>query len=267
METPLTIHRTLPCMLLLMLFAGLVGCGPSQSELKAIDDRATYRYNLGYGHYMDATTVNVDAALQEVLAALRIKEDYPEAHLLAGIIYLGRGLHLNAIRHFKRAVEIKPDFFMAKNNLGAAYLAAERWEEAVGIFNELVGNILYASPGHGHNNLGWAYYNMGKPDQARRHYFMAIQLAPELCPPYNNLGLLLLEQSRLDRSAKYLKRAIKRCPSYAEPNFHLGRLAMRRGDTGSARARFRRCLELSGDTPLAERCEERLKALTTGGFR
>jgi Tfp pilus assembly protein PilF len=216
---------------------------------------------------MEATTVNVDAALQELLAALRIKDEYPDAHLLAGIIYLGRSLHLQAIRHFKRAVEIKPDFFMAHNNLGAAYLAAERWQEAADLYNTLVGNILYASPGHGHNNLGWAYYNMGNADRARRHYFMAIQLAPELCPPYNNLGLLLLDQSRLDRSAKYLNRAIKRCPSYAEPNFHLGRLAMRQGDSGSARARFRRCLELAGDTPLAERCEERLKALTVGELR
>lgn len=267
MQTPFPFSRLLPAVLLGVLLLGGVGCGPSQTELKAMDDRATYHYNLGYGHYMDATTVNVDAALQEVLTALRIKEAFPDAHLLAGIIYLGRGLHLNAIRHFKRAVELKPDFFMAHNNLGAAYLAAERWEEAAALFNELVGNILYASPGHGHNNLGWAYYKMGKPKEARRHYFMAIQLAPELCPPYNNLGLLLLEQSRFDRSVKYLNRAIKRCPSYAEPNYHLGRLSMRQGDAGSARARFRRCIELAGDTPLAERCEERLKALTAGGFR
>jgi type IV pilus assembly protein PilF len=249
------------------LWVTLVGCGPSQADLRAIDERATYHYNLAYGHYMEATTVNVDAALQEVLAAIRTKPKFPDAHLLAGIIYLGRSLNLEAIRHFKRAVALKPDFFMARNNLGAAYLAAERWDEAAEVFSQLVGNILYPAPGHGYNNLGWAYYKMGRPDEARRHLSMAIQLAPELCPPYNNLGLLLLEQSRLDRSAKNLRRAIKRCPNYAEPNFHLGRVAMRRGDIDDARDRFRRCLELAGDTPLAERCEERLKALPPKGSR
>ena len=59
------------CLMGLGLWVTLVGCGPSQADLRAVDERATYHYKLAYGHYMEATTVNVDAALQEVLAALR----------------------------------------------------------------------------------------------------------------------------------------------------------------------------------------------------
>ena len=42
---------------------------------------------------------------------------------------------------------------LAKNNLGAAYLASSRWDDAIKVYQELVGNIMYGTPGNGHNNL------------------------------------------------------------------------------------------------------------------
>jgi type IV pilus assembly protein PilF len=213
-------------------------------------------------HYFNSTSPNnVDAAMQELLKSLKAKPDFPEAHMLAGFIYLGREQYVKAIRHFKRAVELKPTYYKAANNLGATYIAAGRWDDAIELFTRLVGNIMYVTPGHGHNNLGLAYYSKGNLRKAREHFSTAINLAPRLCPAHNNLGRLLMEQNDMTRAEKYLKRA-KRCDvRYAEPHFHLGRLKGMRGDVKAARPHFEACVRLAGDSSLADRCQQRLASL------
>jgi type IV pilus assembly protein PilF len=253
--------QRLPLLLCLML--GLVAaCGPSRDEVKARKTQAEYHYNLAYGYLVDPLNPNADAALQEIHKSLALKEDYAQAHMVAGLVFLGRESHVKAERHFRRAVELKPDYLKALNNLGATYLAMERYAAAIPVFEKLVGNILYQTPGNGHNNLGWAHYKLGDNRKAERHFRTAIQLAPRLCPPYNNLAMLLIDESRLPRARRYLNRCIKRCPNYAEPHYHLGRLAVKENALERALDHFDRCVKLGGEAPLAERCENRLAHLS-----
>ena len=181
--------------------------------------------------------------------------------MLAGFIYHGRKQYVKAIRHYKKAVEIKPTYYKAANNLGTTYIAAGRFDDAIKLYKQLVGNIMYVTPGHGHNNLGLAYYKKGKLAKAREHFSTAINLAPRLCPALNNLGRILMEQNDAARAHKYLKRAIKCDKRYAEPHFHLGRLRGMQGDVKGARTLFEGCVRLAGDTTLAERCQQRLARL------
>ncbi|MCB9552410.1 MAG: tetratricopeptide repeat protein [Myxococcales bacterium] len=123
----------------------------------------------------------------------------------------------------------------------------------------------YATPGHGHNNLGWAWYKKREPGKARIHLERAIKLAPELCPAYNNLGLVLIDADEFEAAARTLERAVRRCPSYAEPHYHLGRVEAQRQNLTEARSQFTRCRELAGDAPLGDRCAQRLAALPPAG--
>ncbi len=246
----------------LVLFSlGLFGCGAAKKKAEQAEKDAQYHYNLAYGHYFNSARPNVDAAMHEILKSLTVKPDYPEAHMLAGLIYLGREQYVKSIRHFKRSLEIKPKYYAAANNLGAAYLAAGRWNDAIELYSGLVGQMMYATPGHGHNNLGWAYYKTGKLKEAQRHFAMAINLAPQLCPAYNNLGMILIEMKRLPRAEKYLNRASKCSPSYPEPYYHLGRLSGVKNDMAAARRNFEACVKRAGDTLLADKCAQRLSAM------
>ena len=147
--------------LLLSISLGCGGLSKNKDQQKEIDERATYHYNLAYGHYFDSTNKNVDASLQELLKSLQVKPEYPEAHFLAGLIYLGRAENGLAIRHFQTAIRLKPEYYAAHNNLGAAFLNEARWDDAIQVFEGLVKQIKYATPGHGYNNLGWALYKKG----------------------------------------------------------------------------------------------------------
>ncbi|MEE2789773.1 MAG: tetratricopeptide repeat protein [Myxococcota bacterium] len=257
------VHHTLWSSWLTYAFCWwFIGCGPSQKDIREQEESAEYHYNLAYGHYFDSTRPNVDAAMHEVLQSLKAKPDFAKAHMLAGIIYLGREQYFKAIRHFKRSIEIEPKYFAAMNNLGAAYLASGRWDDAIEVYKKLVSNIMYGTPGHGHNNLGWAYFKKGDTRKALQHFSMAVNLAPRLCPAYNNLGMVLISQRRYPRAKKYLMRAVKRCPNYAEPYFHLGKIAASGRAFDDAKTYFQTCIKHAGDTPLMERCKQRMLAIS-----
>ena len=259
-------HLTAFSIVAICLVSGFIsGCGPSKKEIKAKKEQSEYHYNLAYGYYMDSTRPNnVDAAMHEILQSLKAQPNYAKAHFLAGVIYLGRGIHLKAIGHFKKAIQLKPNYYAAMNNLGTAYLESARWRDAVKVYKGLIGKVMYGTPGHAHNNLGWAYYKLGQFKDAYRHFAAAVNLAPRLCPAYNNLALVHLEEKRLDRAQKYFNRAIKRCPKYPEPFFHLGRIAIKKRDAEQALSHFKACVKYSGDTPLNERCRQSVLALTGG---
>ena len=253
-----------PCLFLVFPMAVLslsVGCGPSVQQQKTDRKNAEYHYNLAYGNYFDSTRPNVDGAMQEVLKSLIADPDYPEAHMLAGLIYLGRKQYTQSIRHFKTALKLRPNFLKAKNNLGAAYLADGQYDAAIQVYEDLTKNIMYATPGNAHNNIGWAWYQKGDLVKARRYFLSAINLAPRLCVAYNNLGIVQSKQGQPARALKNFERAAAKCPRYAEPHYHLGRLHSDARQVEGAQQSLNKCISLAGDSLLGLRCEERLKAL------
>ena len=228
----------------------LVGCGGApQNELR---ERAQYHHKLAYGHFFE--NHDSDAALQEVLKSLKLNGERPEVHLLAGLIYSGRRDLLKAIQHYQSAIQLKPDFYKAKNNLGTVYLALGNWVKAVEIFSELITQDEYSTPAVGFNNLGWAQFKLGKIDAALRSFITASQLNPRLCPPHNNVGLIYLKRGDLERAERSLLRGLRQCPSYAEPHLHLGRIYARRGDMNRAHKQWSQCQKLSADNDLGLRC-------------
>jgi Tfp pilus assembly protein PilF len=229
----------------------LGACGAGQAELKKRRDQADYHYKLAYGHYFDRQNPSGDAAMQEVQLAIELDPDNADARFLAGIIYMGRAQHLDAIEQFQRAIELRPDFHFALNNLGATYLALERWDDAIGIFERLVLDKKYGTPGTAENNLGWAYYQKGDLEKAETHFQRAKSLSPNLCPPYNNLAMIYIDRGAFESAGKVLESGLKKCPTYAELYYHLGRVEARRSNVEVARERFQRCRELSGESHLS----------------
>ena len=241
-------------------------CGATQAEIAKKKSDSDFHYKLAYGYLFDPKPENrnVGLALAEAERALVDDANSADALFLVALIRMGRDEHLEAARHYERAIALRPDFHFARNNLGTCYLALERWDDAIAVFTDLTSNPYYTTPGNAQNNLGWAYYRKGDLAKALQHFTVARQLNAELCPAYNNLGLVHLDESRLDKAEREFSEAVRRCPGYAEPYFHLGRVHARRAEREPARQSFQRCVQLSGTTPLADRCERQLAALTAG---
>ena len=74
-------------------------------------------YNLGVAL---AGRGRFDEAIAHFQKALEIKPDYAEAHANLGAALAGRGRVDEAIAHYQKALEIKPDYAEAHCNLGSA---------------------------------------------------------------------------------------------------------------------------------------------------
>ncbi len=94
-----------------------------------------------------------------------------------------------AISAFRRAIELKPDFAEAFNNLG---MALSKLGDAAAAARCYV-RTLQLAPGYAaaHNNLGCALILLGQLAAAIHHYKQAITLDPERSSAYTNIVLAL----------------------------------------------------------------------------
>ncbi len=243
----------------LILLASLllitVACGPQikESQIK----KAAYHHRLAYGHFFE--NGDSDAALQEALLSLQFNPDVAEVHMLTGLIYTGRSDLLKALKYYRRAIEIKPDYYEAKNNLGTVYLSLGMWQKAIEVFSDLSQIDEYRTPAMGYNNLGWAYYKLAQYEVAKKYFVNATQLNPRLCPPHNNLGLAYIELNDEERAERSLKAAIKICPQYAEPHLHLGQLYAKQAKQQKALSALETCRRLAKESDVGLRCSGLLK--------
>ena len=93
-----------------------------------------------------------------------------------------------AVKHFKKALEIKPDYAPAINNLGTAYIKKKEWDTAIRYFKEVSENLLYATPHFALSNLGWAYYNKKEYALAEKFYLKALEISPKFINALVGLG-------------------------------------------------------------------------------
>ena len=95
------------------------------------------------------------------------------------------------MRHYQRALELKPDYAEAHNNWGAALATRGRIDEAIGHYQQ----ALQINPGYAqaHYNLGLALAARGRTDEAAAHYRTALVFARQ----QNNAALAGQLEARL----------------------------------------------------------------------
>ena len=241
--------------LLITLLISTVACVPALKEGQI--KKAEYHHRLAYGHFFESG--DSDAALQETILSLQFNPKIAEVHMLAGLIYTGRSDLLKALKHYRRAIELKPNYYEAKNNLGTVYLSLNMWKKAIEVFSELSQIDEYRTPAMGYNNLGWAYFKLGEYALAKKYFVNATQLNPRLCPPHNNLGLSYIQLKDYERAERSLKAAIKICPQYAEPHLHLGQIYLLSTKLKEALTALDNCRRLAKESEVGLRCTSLIK--------
>ena len=100
-----------------------------------------------------------------------------DAHNNLGNVLAGRGQVDEAIAHYQKALEIKPDYAEAHNNLGNALAGRGQVDEAIAHYQK----ALEIKPDYAdaHNNLGNALAGRGQVDEAIAHYQKALEIKPD----------------------------------------------------------------------------------------
>jgi Flp pilus assembly protein TadD len=137
------------------------------------------------------------------------------AHIGIAYAYWRKGQRDQAIRAYRRAIELAPNDPRPQNNL--AWLLADEQgfqDEAL----QLAQRVVSASPQNGWfvDTLGWVYLHQGKFTEAEQQFRLAVDLLPNEAMAQYHLGLVAHKQGRTVEAMSALKRALLLNPQFDE---------------------------------------------------
>ena len=210
-------------------------------------------------------------ALRELLKGEQYFADDPDLQNDLGFVYMQKNRLDLAVQHFKRALELKPDYPAAKNNLGVAYLKGREWEQAIAVFSELTGNLLYTTPQKPLVNLALAYYNKKDYVHAEQYYNEALSLYREgfrkdsdYLKAVYGLSQIYLDSGRASEAITLLKASIPDAPRAYPLYFNLAVAYEFLSDYSRAYEAYQKVIEIAPGSDLAKKAgqaSEKIKNL------
>ncbi len=105
-------------------------------------------------------------------------------------------------------LELEPDFHAALNYLGYTFAEAGiNLEEALTLASRAV--ALDPDNGAYVDSLGWAYFRLGRPEQARNYLERAARLEPEDATLHEHLGDVYVALGQMERARQAYQRALE----------------------------------------------------------
>lgn len=162
-----------------------------------------------------------------------------------GYAFLQTGRVAEAANQFQAALAIWPDYPDAHYNLGIALLRQGRVDEAIPQFQTAL--ALRPDYAEADNNLGDALLQKGQTDEAVAHYQRALQLRPDYAEAHYNLGIVLLQKGQMNEAILQFQKAVAIRPDYAEACYNLGFALLQEGQTDEAIIQFQKALAIQPD--------------------
>jgi Tfp pilus assembly protein PilF len=204
---------------------------------------------------------NLLAALRELKKAETHDPADPITQYDIGLVYYYRERYDQAIQHFEKAIQLKPDFAPAINGLGNAYSAKGDWDQAIEAYRKIIEDVFYGTPHFALSNMALAYYQKKDYVQAEKYFLEALKMSPDFVNALAGLATTYMATGRYEEAVQKLERAVRKEPKLPQLHFELGRAYNGLGDQRKARYEFSRAAELAPDSPLAEEAQRELKKL------
>lgn len=261
MDRPLSFPRRLPgrregqqaylsprrCQRIAWVFLLLtaLGCAAGREAARR-DSEASRKLGIAF-----LTEGRPSLALREFSKADALTPDDPEIQYYLGISYWMQQRELGkAEEKLRRAVELKPDYADAWNDLGAFYVSQGRYREALDPLERAVGNVFYPRQELALSNLGWALFRLGRVEEAQERLEQAVETAPGFPLAHKFLGIVLQDRGRHEEALAELDQALRLLPEAqtghrAEVQLHRGIGLLRLGRRAPAREAFEQAWRLA----------------------
>jgi len=143
------------------------------------------------------------------------------------------------------ALQIRPKYLTALDNLGMTLHQLGRFEEALFYYSK----ALKIDPKHAriHNNTANVLTALGKLKEAIKHYRKAILITPDFAEPHYNLANILVIQKRFDEAVFHYESAIKNDSEYSDAHYNLGCILLRQKKFKEALVNFTQAVKINPD--------------------
>jgi tetratricopeptide (TPR) repeat protein len=129
----------------------------------------------------------LDDAAKEYRQALAMKPDNYVAHNELGIVLGKQGLTEEALKEFRLSLAIQPNQATAHSNMGWILTETHKFPEAVEELNQAL--RFDPADAHAHNGLGAALFQLGDHEKAVEQFNEAIRIDPAYAEAKRNLAL------------------------------------------------------------------------------
>lgn len=170
------------------------------------------------------TQVGKDNLLNTLLIKKSWSNDNAWTLYRIGESYYNTGNILDAYTFYKKADELAPFNPEFKNKLGASFMAQNKVNEAIPLFEMIVKENSKFVPAL--NNLGYASLVSGQADKAEKLYNRALQLDPDYEPLLMNVVGLNIYKKDYKKAANLLKEILIRNPNNKQAKKVLSQISM-----------------------------------------
>ena len=193
----------------------------------------------------NAGLMQFDAAIRSYKKALKINPDYADAYSNMGNALKDKGDLEAAIQSYKQALKIKPDYAQAYNNMGNALKDKGDLEAAIQSYKQ----ALKIKPDYAqaYSNMGNALKSQGDVEAAIDSFKQALKIKPDYAQAFNNMGNALSEKGDLEAAIENYKQALKIKPDYVQAYNNIAIALKDKGDLEAAIDSYKQVLKIKPD--------------------
>ncbi len=149
-----------------------------------------------------------DIALNKLQKALRIDNNYADAHNAIAVLYGRLDMSMQAQIHYKKALVFKPNDSDIHNNYGQFLCEQKQWLQAEKHFLKAVENPVYRNYEIPYTNAGLCAINNNDLSKASKYLHQALQKNPKFPRALYRIADLNYEQNNYVKAYKYLQRYV-----------------------------------------------------------
>ena len=175
--------------------------------------------------------------------AIKINQDFVEAHNDIGNVFLDLGRPKEAFNSYRKALNLRPGHPMLLTNLGNSLHLQGELEKAISWYSKAIvedPNVVGAQI-----NLGNAFRDLDRFEEAVAVYRKAIRINPGIADSYNNLGSVLIETDDIDGAVANFNKAIEIEPEHREAYNGLGNALSGQGKLEQAIIAYHKAIEIN----------------------
>jgi tetratricopeptide (TPR) repeat protein len=233
----------------------LLGFSVAFNLLASVEPCANAHYELGLALDREGQLPN---AVREYRRAVRLMPNYAQAYNNLGVAAGEVGNYEEAIRQFEQALQIRPAFAEAHYNLGNALVNLNKASEAVGEY-KLALQAVHNYPDALHN-LAVTLVQLGRLQEAVGYFEELLRINPNDASGWRDFGVALLQAGRYPDAIGQLEQALRIDPNDAEAHYDLGVALAQSSKVPEAIVQYEQALRLKPDFTEAQKALARLQA-------
>jgi len=167
----------------------------------------------------------------------------PEELVASASSAFRNGEYQSSIDLLERAIKKDPKNKTAYNDLGRAYRAINKYEQAEGAYKKAIEIDPFNA--YAYNNLGLVYWDQRHYDDAEKAFQKQIEIDPLDKYAHSNLGQMMVQEKKYAEAEGELEKAVTITPDNAQLHIRLGAAQLNLGKTDKAKASFDKAVSLS----------------------